>query len=131
MTRVIWLVVGAIALTGCVVVEEDRSPGPRPIPPEPLPLAVYEPCFDSFDCGVPADACYELAIDHGSHVAVDGMCTLACVDDFDCPYGGGCYAVQGQEFLCYQRCLDDVDCPLGFACIDTFGGARDAICLPY
>src|SRR5687768_14903202 len=132
MKRVHWLVVGALALAtvgvGCVVVEEDRSPRPGVIYTPP-PLGVYEPCYDSVDCAVPSEACFEIGIDHGSHYAVDGMCTLGCIDDADCPFGGGCYAVQSQDYLCYQRCFDDLDCPSGFACIDTFGGARDAICL--
>lgn len=122
----------AAGATGCVVYEDEPEyvarPGP---PPQPPLLAVYEPCFDSYDCAAPADACYEVTVDHGSHVVTDGTCSLQCIDDLDCPYGGACYSVQGQAFICYQRCLYDSDCPLGFACIDTVGGAADAICLPY
>jgi hypothetical protein len=109
------------SVSGCIVVADD-----------PPPIPVYDPCFATSDCELRADACYSIAIDYGTHFVSEGMCSLSCRDDRDCPRGGACLALERSPFICYERCFDDLDCPGGFACIDAVGPRTfDAICLPY
>ena len=120
MTRMFCTLVAAIAASGCIVVADD----------DPY-LAPYEPCSRSSQCLRPSDGCYDVVADYGSYVAYDGMCSLGCGDDTNCPAWGACYSVGGSPYLCWQRCGSDFDCAPGWGCIETIGGASfDAICLP-
>ena len=115
------LALSGLALGGCFVEVDDDAY-----------IEVYEPCSRSWQCEWPADACYAVDVDYGSWYVADRMCTLECWDDWDCPWSGACYSVQGNTALCYQRCDRDWECPAGFACVDTVGTwYGDAICLPW
>lgn len=119
MNRLAWLLAGSLGLSGCVVVEERATP-------------IYDPCYSTSECDAYSDACWEVSIDYGDGIATDAMCSVQCIDDLDCPYGGLCMSLGGETPICYQPCIDDFDCAGGFACIDTAGPRSfDAICLPY
>lgn len=116
------LIAAALCTAGACSVEVSDGPF----------LEVYEPCGATSQCLQPSDSCYTITVDYGTDVVSDTMCSLSCIDDLDCPFGGACYQLQSGPPICYQRCSFDGDCPPGFACLDTVGGASfDAICLPF
>ncbi len=119
MSRITLVALGLLGLSGCVVVEDTSTP-------------IYDPCFNTSECDVYSDACYEITIDYGDAIITDAMCSVSCYDDFDCPYDGICLSLEGEPAICYQPCYDDFDCAGGFACIDTVGPRTfAAVCLPY
>lgn len=113
------LILGPSALGGCVVVEDNYTP-------------IYDPCFSTSECDAYSDACWEITIDYGDAIVTDAMCSVSCIDDLDCPYGGYCLSIGGERPICYQPCYDDFDCAHGFSCIDTVSALSiDPVCLPY
>lgn len=93
----------------------------------------YGNCWDSSDCAVSGDRCYELTLfDSAGFVLTDGAtCTYGCDFDSDCQsrYGfpGAC-----RGGLCYQICDFNSDCSFDQFCIDVRldSGIRDFICAP-
>lgn len=89
----------------------------------------YEQCVFDDDCpGL--DLCWDIAVDYGTEIVIDAMCTEACQLDAECAYDGKCTAVTEAGPLCYARCFDDFDCWDGFACVEV-DGDFDPVCIPW
>lgn len=116
-------VLGAAVGPGCVVVERDDD----------FVIPIYDPCNRTSDCEPRADRCFDITIDYGTHIVNDGMCSVFCADDRDCPSLGACFALDElADPLCYQTCVDDLDCALGFRCVDAIDvRSITPICLPF
>lgn len=60
----------------------------------------------------------------------DGMCTVSCDDDYDCP--GGTVCVEKRDGVCLLECERSRDCPGGYECDDKdrrgSGGKAD-VCI--
>ena len=98
------------------------------------PRGAFDPCSSDGDCNAPTGTCFETTIDVGTSIATSSHCTLACMNDDDCPAAAdgrqaGCYEVSG-TFVCYQRCSTDSDCPQGLVCTATQSdSSQDQLCL--
>ncbi len=104
-------------------------------------VPIYDTCFDVVDCEPAADACAFMSYQFGANIYENAICTVECVDDFDCPVSfngelGGCYpaAIDDGYPGCVERCFDSADCPPGFACVSdldfAFIDPGDSICVP-
>jgi hypothetical protein len=123
------LCVVPLALSGCIIVDDDDPP---PRGGGGGELFVYDPCGFTSDCELLADSCFDVTVDYGSEIITDGMCSLYCDFDDDCPAPGACLSINGEEPICYETCVDDLDCPSGFACIDTVDRRSIVpVCLPF
>jgi hypothetical protein len=114
----------AASMASCIIVEDDE-------PPTPYHHGYYEPC--SYDAECPATtSCWLVEIEYWDHWASDGLCTLTCYDDWDCPLDAYCEGALDGPPLCFQACVDDLDCPPGLACVnDVDRESYDAVCLPW
>jgi hypothetical protein len=63
------------------------------------------PCTDSGDC--------QFRCEEGDHYP-DGVCTVACNIDEDCPAGTWC--INREEGICLLACEEPADCRSGYSC---------------
>lgn len=105
---------------GCTVEVEDV----------PVLVDYYDPCVFDEDC--PLDTyCYDVEVDYGTVIVGDAMCTVACRNDFDCPFDGLCLGTAFGPPLCYEPCFDDFDCPVRFGCVQDVGLVFfEPVCMP-
>ncbi len=84
------------SLSACSSSDGPQYVGPTALQMGSLCNSAYE-CSTGFCCASPP--C------HG------GMCTYACRNDLDCPYGTGC-----DGGACFWICVSDMDCSLSQTC---------------